>query len=131
MEILQCGHIHTYADPGILKKKLQGQIVCPLRNPRKIWNSWSNRMDTVQYSKKTDLQQFEHQWRVLERLDREYDIFYVPVDTRERDRVREITDVEFSWTKAGHMNGIKYEGKVPEVDWDFIEGLPMIERYYG
>ncbi len=134
-DLLQCHHIHVhYLWPRLDAELRDNVIVMPLRNPKRVWFSWVNRVGT---DHEIDLNRFNKQWRKLQQLDRIYDIFYLPVDHSERNEQLELlsdklgTKIKPGWKRTGHMGGIRGPKPEPEVDWDFIYDLPMIKRFYG
>jgi len=138
-EMLDCEHVHTFVPWSRIDAEIEDDVVItPLRDPKKLWQSWLNRFNTVH---KIDLDRFEGAWRNLELADKVYDIWYVPVDHPARDeRLQAIADrleieVNPTWERVGHMGGDpewveRNKDKLPVINWDYIYNLPFIKRLY-
>ena len=115
MNLFGCGYEHVFIreDPRFGGFLPECKLISPLRDPRAIWRSWVKRWNNKAGEVSLDL--FELQFRHLECFDREYDIFYFPIENCER---------------TGHMVG-SCETDHPEPDWDYIYNLPFVKRFYG
>lgn len=88
------------------------KIICPLRDPAAVWQSWVNREGGREH---IPLELFDGYWRRLADLDQKFDIEYIQMET----------------------SGIPVEGRldVPDVrgvekDLTWIYALPFVKRFY-
>ena len=111
MRAVGCSYAHVFVreDPN-WTGFTDEYLICPLRDPALVWESWVKRWNTGKGAVALEL--FDLQWRHLEALDREYDIVYIPLDGK----------------GDGHLEGLTETDVVP--DWDYIYSLPMVSKFY-
>ena len=109
-KLMGCGHAHVFIREHPRWVGFEDTyLVCPLREPRRVWQSWVKRHNT---GRGLDLSLFDKQWRHLEALDKDYEIHYIPL----------------MGEGEGHGDGPLETDITP--DWDYIYALPMIRRFY-
>jgi len=142
MEAFGWPHFHVYGriHPEFVGFARDTVLACPLREPRAVWQSWVKRWETDTGA--VDLGLFIHQWEFLEEFDKEYDIFYIPLDcpgcglsgkSQEMldilsKRLDEELKVDFSKLVGHYGDDVKTDH--PEPDWDYIYNLPFVKRFY-
>lgn len=122
-ELFDCGFMHTfvrtYNDYPLYKVILKRSfVISPLRDPRKVWESWVNRWEAQKGD--APLEYFSQQWGLLSMFADELPIFFFPVDKLLPDKV-------------GHVEGDHpyYDPAIyPQPNWNYIYSLPMVEYYY-
>lgn len=128
-DILKCDYVHTYsmgrnaqAQSNLVRKgAAAAPLVVPLRNPRDVWRSWTNRFTNP-------ARHFEQAWRLLEVYAKEYELHFIPVDHSERDsQLAKLGKFESTWPKVGHLESDK---EPVEADLDWIYEMSFIKRYY-
>ena len=129
-------HFHVYGrlHPDFVGFGEDVILACPLREPRAVWQSWVKRWETDTGA--VDLGLFIHQWEFLEEFDKEYDLFYIPLDCPESQEMLDILSkhcnedlrVDFSKMVGHYGNDMKTDH--PEPDWEYIYGLPFVKRFY-
>lgn len=86
------------------------KIICPLRDPASVWQSWVNREGTREH---IPLEYFDGYWRRLAALDEKFNIEYVCMETS-------------GIPVEGHFGGDKEADK----DLGWIYALPFVKRFY-
>jgi len=123
--------MHTYVGVDRLHQDLKDKvIVSPLRDPKRVWESWEKRVGTVW---ETPPEHFERAWAKLVMLDNLYDITYIPIDREARDaqwafleqRLNEKVPIDWS-CREGHLEG---STGLPRDLW-WVYELPMVKRFY-
>lgn len=114
MKAVGCSYAHVFIreNPNWIAGFTEDQyLICPLRDPKKVWKSWVKRWNTGEGA--VDLALFELQYRHLEILDKHYELHYVPL----------------MGAGEGSMNASTTTNH-PEPDWDYIYKLPMIAKFF-
>jgi hypothetical protein len=94
-DVLQCEASHVQ---HMFQEKWDGtgQLVVPMRHPRKVLQSWCDRAKPM-------LPRWDIQWDILMNWDTPYIV--VPVDTPDREqRLAQVGDFVTNWQPIGHMD---------------------------
>lgn len=114
ISVPHCGHraaIHHFNQPAHHVDAFD-RIICPLRNPRDVWQSWVNREGTREH---ISLEYFDGYWRRLAELDQKFNIEYIQMET------------------SGIERQGQFEGPPrPPIDKDlsWIYDLQFVKRFY-
>jgi len=112
---------HAQAKPRILDKQV---VICPLRDPLKVWVSWHKRNESRE--------KFRYCWHRMNELDAVRPIFYFPVDVPQRDFYLSLLanmigqELTTTWEPVGHEPG----EHAPIIDLSDIYALPIAKRFY-
>ncbi len=115
-----------------IKKGAMPYGVRPGPGPKLYTNRWPEAAELGM----RPLDMFEDQWRDLECYDREYEIFYIPIDThcthQKIQQLSSIVEKELVFDKSkkiGHIKKTKVTDH-PGPDWEYIYNLPFIKEFY-
>lgn len=124
-------NLHTHPSTGLGKTramlKISRLIVCPLRDPAKVWESFCR--------KGLSDGQFWLSWARLWHLSHEFSIYYMPIDVSEsQDRLNLLGEIlgrplKTDWAPVGHEP--QHQGEIREHDLADLYAIPFIKRWYG
>ena len=106
-------------------------VVVPLRDPRKVWESWWKR------NPKTETEmRFRGEYACMNYIDSQRTMYYMPVDVLNREECLTLLgrivaqELETDWTPVGEYDGVESGKPVPEIDLSEIYAYPFISRHY-
>lgn len=88
------------------------RIICPLRDPASVWQSWVNREGTREH---IPLEHFDGYWRRLAVLSEKFDIEYIKME-------------ESGIPVEGHFEGPVREAMSKDLSW--IYAFPFVSQFY-
>ena len=127
---------HNHVTQANVKERIRAKpIVCvPLRDPRKVWESWVTRHNSGTHSPDELYFEYERNWRLLEGYDKLKHMYYLPVDHKDRELYLELMarvtnkDLVTHWDPVGHEEPNK---AIPNVDLSEIYSLAVVKRFYA
>ena len=125
-EVFGCDKTHVHQHPE-QKPGMNSKIIfVPLRDPKKVWESWTKRFpddDITHYI--NNQTQFIAEWLALDEFGKQFACHYIPVDKCFGDTIK---------LGVAEPNDA-YPSRIEQYPWvpafDFIYSLPFVAEYYA
>lgn len=132
-------HSYDYLRPGTLAANNGDEVlVSPLRDPLAVYGTWYARYGESYVMDPDHPKSMESAWRALNAIDKQLDVFYLPVDLPVREeRLADLSsrmgrEIVTDWAPQGQYKPDKPRPTPPpreSLEW--IYELPMVRRFYG